>query len=355
MYKPFYSLLFTTLLISGHLNAESIKIIGTTSLTVKTPAGMLRGEENSRQISLLKVQIDPNARQLLAQHAKKSLLSDPTDSSGSNTRLPQQIQLGMNGVPVLDQGNHGTCVTFAVTGALDAAIGEGDYLSQLCPLQLGLHLESNGYNPSGWDGTWGRHALSQFSAFGIVSKDQQREHGCGDLVEYPVTGAGNGQAMTLESYHELSESLEEKNIEWTQILDANEALSSRVDTNQTLNEIKRTLSAGNRLTFGTLLLDFDLGFVGAVGSNKANYDSWVLTPEIARDIYISGDFGAHEMIITGYDDNAIAIDDHNQQHKGLLTLRNSWSDAVGDHGNFYMSYDYFKVLVIEAYRIKATG
>lgn len=59
------------------------------------------------------------------------------------------------------------------------------------------------------------------------------------------------------------------------------------------------------------------------------------------------------MIITGYDDNAIAVDADGQPHHGLLTLRNSWGEAVGDHGNFYMSYDYFKILAIEVQRIRS--
>ena len=101
-----------------------------------------------------------------------------------------------------------------------------------------------------------------------------------------------------------------------------------------------------------LLLDFDLGMMGAVGTRNSDFDTWVLTPEIARDIYLRPKFGGHEMIITGYDDEAVATDDQGRKHKGLFTLRNSWGDKIGDKGNFYMSYDYFKVLVIEAQRIR---
>ena len=109
---------------------------------------------------------------------------------------------------------------------------------------------------------------------------------------------------------------------------------------------------GDRVTFGTLLLDFDLGTMGAVGKKGEHYDSWILTPEIARDIFLNPDFGGHEMVITGYDDQAVAIDDEGRTHQGLLTLRNSWGNNIGDKGDFYMSYDYFKLLVIEAQRIR---
>ena len=58
------------------------------------------------------------------------------------------------------------------------------------------------------------------------------------------------------------------------------------------------------------------------------------------------------MIITGYDDDAIATDEKGQTYKGLLTLRNSWGKNAGDAGNFYMSYDYFKRLGVEVQRIR---
>ncbi len=37
----------------------------------------------------------------------------------------------------------------------------------------------------------------------------------------------------------------------------------------------------------------------------------------------------------------------NAGNQGLLTLRNSWGEEVGDHGNYYMSYDYFLKLAVE--------
>ena len=60
----------------------------------------------------------------------------------------------------------------------------------------------------------------------------------------------------------------------------------------------------------------------------------------------------HEMVITGYDDKAIATDKQGRTYQGLLTMRNSWGSDAGDNGNFYMSYDYFKALMIEVQRIR---
>ena len=86
----------------------------------------------------------------------------------------KKIQLGMNGVPVLDQGIHGSCVTFAVTAALDAAIKKGDYISQLCLLQLGNYIEQEEGEPSGWNGLWNREAFARIDKYGIVNVKQKQ-------------------------------------------------------------------------------------------------------------------------------------------------------------------------------------
>ena len=86
---------------------------------------------------------------LNANYKKVPVLRAPKDG------LSSSIDLGMNNVPVLDQGSHGTCVTFATTAAVDAVLGKGDYVSQLCNLELGATLEQFGYYPSGWDGSFG--------------------------------------------------------------------------------------------------------------------------------------------------------------------------------------------------------
>ena len=75
----------------------------------------------------------------------KNTLTSPAHYLRANTPTPSEIQLGMNGVPVLDQGRFGTCVTFADTAAVDAALGKGDYISQLCLLQFGNYVTQHAY------------------------------------------------------------------------------------------------------------------------------------------------------------------------------------------------------------------
>lgn len=343
------------LLINCSLFAQDIKIIGTIDQTLKSPKNKsLQSSQAQQNIKLLKIQLSDAAIETFKKRADATTKRPRILMTSSH--LPRKVELGMNNVPVLNQGRFGTCVTFATTAALDAALNKGDYISQLCNLQLGLHLEKNGYQSSGWEGSFGRLILSQIEHFGIVSKEKQKTQGCGGLTEYPqFDHPGPETAMSLEQFHEASENIADNQITWSPLLDVFQATSERVDTTKTIKDIKAALNQNDRVTFAVLLLDFDLGFAGAVGSHTTTNDTWVLTPEIARDIYLRPFFGGHEMVITGYDDDAIAIDDKGREHKGLFTVRNSWGEEFGDKGDFYMSYDYFTVLVIEAQRIRSAS
>ena len=205
--------------------------------------------------------------------------------------------------------------------------------------------------PSGWDGSLGSIVLNQMTMFGFINKNKQTSNGCGGLTNYPA-GGNIGTEMSPEDYHQLSERMDDNIVAWTPILDVYDIFIDKVNLNATVERVKAVLNAGDRLTFGVLLPGTDRGVVGAVGKHHSNLDSWVLTPEIVADMQSQADLPGHEMIITGYDNDAIAIDDHGRTHKGLFTLRNSWGTRAGDNGNFYMSYDYFKALAIEVQRIR---
>ncbi|MBA2652372.1 MAG: C1 family peptidase [Tatlockia sp.] len=336
--------------------AEEVKIVGTIPLKLHNSASansINSRVDTSDTIQLLKIELSPHARKNLAERAKTALSHTKQFASNSlNTKYPSKVALGMNEVPVLNQGQHGTCVTFAVTAALNAILNKGDYVSQLCQLQLGNYLTKNAYTPSGWKGSIGRTVLNQIQMFGIVSKAQEQSQGCGGLYSYPIKPDEKTEnSLTIEEYRKMSENLDER-ISWSSILDYIQAFSDRVDTNQTLNQIKASLNEGDRVTFGVLFSSLEFGVAGAIGKHHVENDTWVLTSEIARDVFISPKFAGHEMVITGYDDDAIALDDHGNEHRGLLILRNSWSEKAGDQGDFYMSYDYFKLLAIEAARIR---
>ncbi|BCA97116.1 peptidase C1 [Legionella antarctica] len=262
---------------------------------------------NKKIIQLLQIQLSDEANDLLAKRAQDAFTHTHqfslTSQNDESTSIAQKVQLGMNNVPVLDQGIHGTCVTFAVTGALDAVMGQSDYISQLCNLQLGSYLEKHGYGMSGWNGSHAISVINQIEQFGIVTKKKQKSVGCGGMTQYPTNKSHSRNSfMEPEQYRAISELIFGKFVSWADVF-------QKYEPAKTLNEVKQALHSGDRLIFAVLLPRTDLGFVGALGKHKTwiYKDSWVLTPKILEGI--DSIEAAHEMIITGYDDNATATDD----------------------------------------------
>lgn len=341
--------------------AQAMKIEGsipTTALLTNHTQALTGTAPAKKQVYLMKVKLTPQEKQKLVNYKPSKTQS----LIKSNKTLPAQVDAGMNGVPVLDQGKHGSCVTFANTAALDAMLGKGDQISQLCNLELGLYLANKGYYPSGWDGSNGAMVLSQLMQFGYVTKDLQKSRSCGGLTDYPGSDEGNvGKQMPLDKYRPMSTDLSEKGYYWQPMLDFYQRMDTDIDHkfdgDKMLDQVKEVLASSvknkskpQRLTFGTFLPVDYCTSGGACARFKAEDDTWALTADIAADQ--NPNLGGHEMVIIGYDDNAVAVDQDGVKHQGLLTLRNSWGDDVGDHGNYYMSYDFFKKFVLEVQVIK---
>ncbi|KTC64774.1 cysteine protease, papain C1 family (plasmid) [Legionella adelaidensis] len=348
-----FFIIFISVLLNGvAVSRPDVKLIGELNQTITLPSNKLANSiPLNRDISLLKLKFSDTALETMSKRASFILANDNKTESCDG---PRSIQLGMNNIPVLDQGSHATCATFANTAAIDAGLGQGDYISQLCLLQLGLTLESEklAWTPSGWSGTLGPIVLKTIDTFGVVSKQNQKIYGCGGLKEYPTDGTGPTSGISLADYHENSDALR-RIAGWSPILDIAEY--TKVDKNITFQDVRNALVSGDRVTIGVALVDFELGTVGAVGKYKNENDTWVLTHEMLVDLYKqTASLAGHEMIVTGYDDDAVAYEygDEKIRHQGLFKLRNSWGDKLGDGGDFYMSYDYFKTQVIEAQRIK---
>ena len=338
--------------------AENIAITGTVEQSIQlnhSPLqhnGAAASKPDFKTIDLMEFQLSDTAQRTLYSRVEQLLQSNTgTEPSVSSTTSEKSVQLGMNNVPVLDQGQHGTCVTFAVTAAIDAAMNKGDYVSQLCLLQLGSYLENQGKGLSGWNGLWGNVALERLDEYGYINVANQKKYGCGGEKKYsswktPTTN------MSPEEYSQYSESLSNANVEWETLFNTNNFTSDKSEMDKKLKAVKTALKAGQRVSFGVLLPRTDLGTVGADGWHHWFADTWVLSYDIAKALETATTLPGHEMIITGYDDDAVAMDSWGHRHHGLLTLRNSWGSGVADWGDFYMSYDYFKALAIEAYAIK---
>lgn len=276
---------------------------------------------------------------------KKNILLYKTPEQDA---LPTHVDLGMNNVPVLDQGYHASCVSFSFIAALDALKGEGDYYSPLCFLNLGKHLEQYGYGASGWNYANNYLIFNRMRDFGLVPTTIQKTQGCGGLTEYPTYEVDNSYAMSPEEYHRYSESIEQSGF-----VDFKNLMKETDNPNRIIKLTRQAINAGNRVVILLAIPSDEYG--GLHGSYKANQDSWVLSDLIVNKLnnqpsYMNGFYG-HNVVITAYDDNAVIKDFNGKEHVGLFKVRNSWGDTVGDHGEFYVSYDFLASLGLQSFEI----
>lgn len=363
------SVLFVNLaMCSSVFAAHNVSITGTIPTTVHLNQnnGFQGAAQPTLNISLERITLSPQAKKFLADNVDKM---QTTTTPIPKDTLPTTYDLGMGKVPVLNQGQHGTCVTFAVSGAVDAAYNDSDYVSELCNLELGSYLAKQDSNYlSGWDGTYPIMVLQQMEKYGIINTAYQLKYGCGNskrvVKHYPTNNESNtGVPMSDTDFQSHSEPVL-KSVSYKVLMTDEDTFSKAIDKDELLNNVKTSIASGHRVTFGTLLdvsdsLEYYNGAMGKV--NGTSHDAWILTDKIRADIKHDRDFpndepkinAGHAMIIVAYDDNA-TIDEPGSNHppqKGVLTLRNSWSREAGDKGNYYMSYDYFKAFVMDAQEI----
>ncbi|KTC94372.1 C1 family peptidase [Legionella erythra] len=339
-----------SLLLSVSVGAKPVEIVGQIPIFIgdETETDL----RQSRVVLVQNVQLSPEAQAVLGERVQE-IIDDASDEEFLlTTGLPAKVDLGMNKTPVLNQGVHGTCVTFAVTAALDALLAKGDYISQLCSLELGAYLQNKKQIPySGWDGSFGKIVLNQLEQYGIIPMNHQRSKGCAGVKFYPVDNEKNqGKPMSVSEYSANALTIDDQ-MTWESLVDIDDVFTVNHNPAQVLPAIKKSLNDGHRLTFG-VLLDVELHHAGAMGKYAKPFDSWMLTPEIIRHAKQGRVNGGHEMIIIGYDDTALIMDAFGHASKGMLILRNSWGSNSGNRGNFYMSYDYFKALSDEVQIIK---
>ena len=335
--------------LSEQLCAGAVELVGNIPVIISVDEVNKHILNGQQTVYVQEIRLSQSAQEVLKERLDNLSLEEWADlSSLTSNNAPAQINLGMNGTPVLDQGAHGSCVTFAMTGALDAIVGRGDYISQLCSLELGAYLKQQGKSEySGWSGSFGTVVLDQLQEYGIVTKSYQHQFGCAGVKRYPVSDAKNtGQPMSISEYSSTSLPMG-KIASWESIVDIEQAFTRNHNPTTYLREVKKHLREGKRIAFG-IMLDVNQGQAGAVGTYQKNFDSWVLTPEIVTKAKKGKLKGGHEMIIIGYDDQAVVHSKNGQTSKGVFILRNSWGKQAGDKGNFYISYAYFKALSNEA-------
>lgn len=329
--------------------ASPLSIKGEVDIHLK--ANALSGASKQLSFKLPKIELSQEAKtfmqEQLAQYPKNSF-----NSMSFASELPHRAKAGMLLTPVLDQGYHGSCVTFAVTAAINATLGAGDYISQLCNLELGSYLALHDKIPaSGWNGSWGYLVLEQISQYGIISQNFQKLNGCAGVRDYPLDDE-NDEGKPMSEAEFTSHSIPVSNlISWEALLKEEDSFSPNSDMNQIIFRIKEEIAKGNRLTVG-MLLDVGLGDAGAAGTYHAYHDTWMLTPQIINDAINGWIYAGHELVITAYDDDLEVTDDNGNVNRGVFTLRNSWSKFAGDQGDYYVTYDYLKFLALEVMAVR---
>ncbi len=338
------------IVVNSQVFAADVQIVGQSEQEI--PAMQTDASTTgTKTITLDTYELSDKAQRALAQHMRRRLSAEqmPRQLASAPSRLlPRSVQLGMSNVPVLDQGRHGACVIFAATAAVDATLNRGSYTSQLCLLQLGRYFEKTNRQASGWDGLHSsKEAFDRINKYGVMSMESQQRYGCGGVYTYPYEEETPQSDMPLATYLQYREMLPKNDIAWSAVWS-----SFWFDfTSDTVMKTKTALSVGRRVVVASLLPRVYLGAAGAIGKHHILDDTWVLTPEIEQGTNWFKKIPGHEMIVTGYDDKASAVDRSGNLHRGLFTLRSSWGPTVGDAGNFYMSYDYFEMLVVEAIQI----
>ncbi|KAB8031887.1 C1 family peptidase [Fluviispira multicolorata] len=231
---------------------------------------------------------------------------------------PGAVDLGMANTPVLDQGKHGTCVTFASTAALNARLKVGDYIDQQCSLALNKYL-GNDY----WNGAYtAEQILDPLKTYGIIPKDQ-----C-----FGSTYADTDQEVSPDQYSDKSDTSFASQMDWTYV-------SSR-----DINAVKAALKNGNRVAIGTLLSTADntgvRGFSFTINGKKTSGGLWACDQPGSKN-YCGRSNAGHEVVIIGFDDS-----------QKLFKIRNSWSSKVGDSGDYYMTYNFFNTMEMDHTEIK---
>lgn len=338
------------LLLGSNAFADELTMVGTSEQNISVSHPNKLFPQGFKEIKVVEYELSDELQAQLYQQASRRLEQNDLNIPVQNSELPKKVQLGMGNVPVLDQGLHGSCSAFAVTAAVDALIKRGDYVSQLCLLQLGNYLHEQHAGPSGWDGSDNETHLKRIAQYGVISIANQHLYGCGGYRLYPSYFFTPSNVMLPDDYRQLSNRSMTQKMKWKE-LHRNPRLDREAANTLFLQQIKLALNSGSRLVVAALLPKNYWFTLGATGKHHYANDTWVLTPDIAEELKHAKRMGGHAMVLTGYDDNAKVIDSEGHVHQGLFKLRNSWSSWVGDWGDFYMSYDYAEVLLREGVQL----
>ena len=220
---------------------------------------------------------------------------------------------------VLDQGQYGTCVTFATTSAAQAALKLVDVISQQCTLELLQGLGSNLWNGA----YYSSEILDPLKAHGAVSKSK-----CPSA--YPNSYA----SLQPEAYKALVDaSIPIQQVQYVYHASLN------------VEQVKLALNQGHYVSIGFGLLNSGdaisvQGYDVKVNGVSHAGGLWACKQGIFSKNYCGTPQAGHEVVIYGYDES-----------QRLFRIRNSWADKSGFKGDFFMSYEFFSSMNMDGTEI----
>ena len=297
------------------------------STSVKKPFS-LESMTNTKIISLMRLSPTPEILER-AERVAQMIEARDIGTSKPKADLSKKIipfresesakDLTMKSVPVLDQGQYGTCVTFATTAALDATIDAGDFIDQQCALAHSLFL---GHNY--WEGArYAGEVIVPLQKYGVVQQGNCPE-------KYPNPDL----KIKTSDYKKLVH----KSI-------TVEGVKYKHENYLSLDNVRDAIDKGHRIAFGFMVKASSdpisvQGYDIVINGEKRAGGFWDCRLPGSKKNYCGFAFAGHEVVIVGYDDA-----------QELLKIRNSWGPDVGEDGDFYMSYDFFEAMGLDGTEI----
>jgi C1A family cysteine protease len=230
--------------------------------------------------------------------------------------LPAQYDLRCTGhfTPVEDQGELGSCTSQAVIGMVEYLMRAGGAVQ---PDMSRMFLYKTTRRLLGWSGDTGaylRTTIKAMALFGVPPEHEWPYHL--DLLDkepdaYHYSFAQNFKAL---AYARL------------------DGYGDEAGGSTTLDTIKRTLADGFPVAFGFPV------YSSISSVSPPDYIIPYPKPELGDKL-----LGGHAVLAVGYDDNRVTSCDtptDKAQKKGVIVIRNSWSQAWGEGGYAYLPYEY---------------
>jgi C1A family cysteine protease len=242
----------------------------------------------------------PDARDHMFSITKPEFLTGP---------LPAMIDLreqqALSGFPILDQGELGSCTANAIAAAMTYASSKQGGAKKLSQVTLG---DGNTFSPSRLFIYYNERVME-----GSVSSD------AGAMLRDGIKSVNQLGACKEATWPYIISQFTTKPTD-TAFTEAqgHQALLYRRLNNKDINQLKGCIAQGFPFVFGFAVYNSFM-------SQTVAKTGMMPMPNLGRENMIGG----HAVLGVGYDDS-----------KQVVIVRNSWGNAWGDKGYFYMPYKY---------------